>query len=99
MLTDDQRAFYNDNGYVLVSGLITKEEAAALRTESHELATRLSAKRNIDVAWGSGKEAVKGAENARLLHCHDVQFQSALFSRLLMDERVRGPASQIIGSP
>ena len=34
-----------------------------------------------------------------MLHCHDVQFYSAAFSRLIVDERLTGAAADIIGSP
>ena len=42
MLTEGQRAFYEENGYLLVEGLLTKEEAAMYRRECHDLAQRLS---------------------------------------------------------
>lgn len=34
MLTQEQRNFYNDNGYLLVKSLFSHTEAAALRAES-----------------------------------------------------------------
>ena len=33
MLTTEQVAFYQENGYLLVKGLLNKEEAAAYRAE------------------------------------------------------------------
>ncbi len=99
MLTQEQRAFYQDNGYLLVEGLLTREEAAALREEAHALIERLSAHRNLDATWGSARKAVQEARETKLLHCHDVQFQSAAFSRLIVDERLTGVAAEIIGSP
>ena len=42
MLTDEQKAFYAENGYVLVSRTADPpEEAAAYRQETHDLAERL----------------------------------------------------------
>ena len=41
MLTDEQLAFYRENGYIVVPGLITPEEAAAYRQETHALMARL----------------------------------------------------------
>lgn len=96
MLTDEQKAFYAENGYVLVPGLLTPDEAAAYRRETHELMERLSAIRSIDATWGSAKDIAGGAPT-QLLHCHDVQFQSALFARLLVNERLTGAAADIIG--
>jgi ectoine hydroxylase-related dioxygenase (phytanoyl-CoA dioxygenase family) len=39
------------------------------------------------------------AEKTVLLHCHDVQFHSAAFSRLIVDERLTSIAADLIGSP
>jgi len=96
MLTDQQKQFYADNGYVLVSGLLTPEEAAMYRQETHDLAHRLSAVREINATWGSADSVTKG-KATQLLHCHDVQFQSAAFSRLLVNERLAGVATDLIG--
>ncbi len=98
MLTTEQRAFYEENGYLLVKAMFSREEAAALRAEAHALAARLSALRSIDATWGSARE-LAGRSDTVLLHCHDVQFYSAHFSRLIVDERLTAAASDIIGSP
>jgi ectoine hydroxylase-related dioxygenase (phytanoyl-CoA dioxygenase family) len=96
MLSDEQKTFYAENGYVLVPGLLTPEEAESYRQEVHTLMERLSAIRNIDATWGSAKDIAGGAQTS-LLHCHDVQFQSAAFARLIVDERLTGVATDIIG--
>ena len=96
MLTDQQKQFYADNGYVLVPGLFTPEEAALYRREAHDLAHRLSAVREINATWGSADSVSKG-KATQLLHCHDVQFQSAAFTRMLVNERFTEAASDIIG--
>ena len=81
---------------MLVSGLLTPEEAAQYRQETHDLAARLAERRSIDATWGSADTVAKGRPTP-LLHCHDVQFQSAAFARLIVDERVTGVAADIIG--
>lgn len=96
MLTSEQIAFYRENGYVVVPGLLSPEEAAAYRQETHDLMARLAAIRNIDATWGSAKDIAGGAVT-QLLHCHDVQYQSAAFARLIVDERLAGAAADIIG--
>jgi ectoine hydroxylase-related dioxygenase (phytanoyl-CoA dioxygenase family) len=63
------------------------------------LAARLSRYGSIDATWGSAREAVAEAAKTQIFHCHDVQFQSAAFSRLIVDDRLTSAASQIIGSP
>ena len=96
MLTDEQKAFYADNGYVLVKGLLTRDEAEKYRQETEAVTTRLSERRSIDATWGSA-DSVTGGMKTKLLHCHDVQFQSAAFARLIVDERLTGVAADIIG--
>jgi phytanoyl-CoA hydroxylase len=96
LLTNEQKKFYEENGYVVVQGLLTPEEAANYRQEAHDLAERLSAVRSINATWGSANEVAPGKET-KLLHCHDVQFQSAAFARLLVDERLTSAAADIIG--
>jgi ectoine hydroxylase-related dioxygenase (phytanoyl-CoA dioxygenase family) len=97
MLTDEQLTFYQENGYVLAPGMFSPEEAAALRCETHALAERLARIRDIDATWGSARDAGGGRGVTALQHCHDVQFQSAAFARLIVDERLTGAASSIVG--
>jgi phytanoyl-CoA hydroxylase len=98
MLTPEQKEFYRENGYVLVKGLLSPEEAASYRQEAHDLAERLQRHRNIDATWGSARE-LEGTAQTRILHCHDVQFYSAAFVRLIVDERLTGAAADCIGGP
>jgi ectoine hydroxylase-related dioxygenase (phytanoyl-CoA dioxygenase family) len=95
MLTPEQLSFYHENGYVLVPGLLSPERAAAYRQECHDLVNRLQAKRNIDATWGSAREL--NATKTQLFHCHDVQFQSAAFAQLIVDDAFTQIASQIVG--
>jgi ectoine hydroxylase-related dioxygenase (phytanoyl-CoA dioxygenase family) len=110
MLTQEQTTFYQENGYLLVEGLLSRDEAAALREECHALAKRLSAHKDIDATWGSARQGAMtrgtmtqrgmsiAAQKTVLLHCHDVQFHSAAMSRLLVDERLAGVAAALIDS-
>jgi len=47
MLTQDQLDFYQENGYLHVKGLFTREEAAAFRAEAHALIDRLQKTSNV----------------------------------------------------
>ena len=97
MLTDEQKAFYAENGYLVVRGLLTAEEAAAYRQETRELMERLSAFRHTDATWGAAKE-MAGGKKTVLQNCHDVQFYSAAFSRLIVNEKLTAVAADIIPS-
>ncbi|WP_188193157.1 phytanoyl-CoA dioxygenase family protein [Nonomuraea sp. SYSU D8015] len=85
--------FYEDNGYVLVKGLLTREEARAYREECHGVLARL---RRTDPTWGSAR-ALAGRPT-ELRHCHDAQFYSAAFARLMVDPRFTDVAAALIGS-
>ena len=98
-LTPEELAFYNENGYILIKGLINPEETAHYRAEAHSLIERLSAQTNVDATWGSARSGVAGAENTRIMHCHNVQFFSACYTKLLVNDRLTTVASDIIGSP
>lgn len=97
MLTQDQITAYADDGYVLIPGMFSSDEAAAYRAECHALAARLSKKADMDATWAGAKALV--AEKTTILHCHNVQFYAAAFSRLLVDDRLTGAVSAAIGSP
>jgi phytanoyl-CoA hydroxylase len=97
MLNQEQLGFYHDNGFLLVKGLLTREEATRLREEAHGIIERLSAIKSMEATWGSARGMTP--EKTMLLHCHNAQFFSADFSRLLVDERLTSVAAQLIGSP
>jgi ectoine hydroxylase-related dioxygenase (phytanoyl-CoA dioxygenase family) len=97
MLSPEQIQFFQDNGYLLVKGLISREEAAQMRRETHELAERIYAAGQFDATWGSAKSV--SAQKTKLQHCHDVQFYSAAFARLIVDERFTLAASQVMQTP
>jgi phytanoyl-CoA hydroxylase len=97
MLSTDQLAFYDENGYVVVKGLLPRDEALGYRREAHELIDRLAAGRNdLEATWGSAR-AMAGAQKTQLLHRHNVEFFSAAFHRLLLDDRLTGVAGSIVG--
>ena len=99
MLNAEQIAFFQENGYILVKGLFSKEEAAKYRKACHELAALLGKTRNLDATWGSARDAVAEAKETKILHCHDVQYYDASFTQLLVDERFTGVAADVMGTP
>jgi ectoine hydroxylase-related dioxygenase (phytanoyl-CoA dioxygenase family) len=99
MLTAAQIRAYHDDGYLLVKGLLSRDEAAAYRQECHDLARRLTAIAAQDPTWASARQMTATATDTILQACHDVQFESAAFSRLIVDERITGVAADLIGSP
>jgi phytanoyl-CoA hydroxylase len=86
-------AFYRDNGYLLVKGLLSRPEAQAYREECHAVLGRLRA---TDPTWGSARELAGGATELR--HCHDAQFYSAAFARILVEPRFTDVAAALMGT-
>jgi phytanoyl-CoA hydroxylase len=87
-LTREQRADYEAQGFVLLRGLLTPEEAAFYRAEVHALDARQG---ETNATWASV------AGETKLAHSHDVHFKSAAFTRLLTDPRLTETAQAIIG--
>ena len=93
---DQLAADHARDGFVLVKGLLSKEEAAAYRTRSHELIARLN--RTDDPTWGSAADVAMGQATS-LRHTHDAQFYDAAFSKLLTDPRFTDVAAAVLGTP
>jgi ectoine hydroxylase-related dioxygenase (phytanoyl-CoA dioxygenase family) len=97
-LTPEEKAFYEENGYVLVKGVFSREEADLFCREAHDLSRRLAAAADAGSrlpGWGSAAKVT--SKPRELLHCHNVQFHSAVFSRLIVDPRFTDRAADIIG--
>jgi phytanoyl-CoA hydroxylase len=97
-ITDEQEMFYRANGYLLVKGLFTRAEAERFREEGHALIERLSQHENVEATWGSAR-ATAGGKQTQLLHCHNVEYHSGAFTRLIVDPRLTDVAAVLIESP
>jgi phytanoyl-CoA hydroxylase len=86
---------YQNDGFVLVKGLITPEEAGEMRQELHDLFRRALIGR--DGAWGSAREVAGAEDKQQLQGMHDVQFYSAVFSRMLVDRRFVDTVAAALG--
>jgi len=95
---EDDLAFFRANGYLLLKGVLSTEEAAALRAEGEQIIKRLAASHSVEATWSSAGQ-VAGATATTLQHCHDVQFQSGLFNRYLADPRLIDPVAALINTP
>jgi ectoine hydroxylase-related dioxygenase (phytanoyl-CoA dioxygenase family) len=82
-----------------VHGLLSRAEASTYRQECHDLAARLSANASMESTWKSARLVAGAQEQTMLLGCHNVQFYSAAFSRLIVDPRLTDIAAELIGSP
>src|SRR5688500_11845823 len=99
MLNQKQKEFYRENGYLLVKGLLPASEAKKYRDECHALAERLAKHKDMDATWESARESLALKEKTVILHCHNVQFYAAAFSKLIVDEAFVDAAADLIESP
>ncbi len=91
-------AFYTDNGFVHAEGVFTPAEAEFFRQEGHRVIERLLQHDVQRVRMEGWKSSAKVTDLPReLLHCHDVQFQSATFTRLINDPRLTDRVADLIG--
>jgi ectoine hydroxylase-related dioxygenase (phytanoyl-CoA dioxygenase family) len=97
MLSDREKDFYRDNGYVLVKGLLPRSEVGAYREAAHEVLIRRN-RLESNSTWDSALD-LTGGRPTQIRLCHDVQFYSGLFSRLILDERFTSVAADTIGGP
>lgn len=96
MVTEEHVRQYREEGYTVVRGLLTPEESAVYRAESHALIERLEKIKNTDATWGAAR--AQSAET-KIHHCHDVQFESAALGRLILDARLADAFSALMGTP
>lgn len=97
-LSEQQILFYQQNGYLSVEGVFSPNEAALFRKEAHDLVNRLMKNNAAGVrneGWPSGAKITDLPRE--LLHCHNVQFHSAVFSRLISDARITDRVADLIG--
>lgn len=93
---DQSATDYRTQGFVLVKGLLSRQEAADYRALSHDLLATLD--QNDDPTWGSSAEVAMGRATS-LKHLHDAQFYDAAFTRLLVDPRFTSVLAAVLGTP
>jgi phytanoyl-CoA hydroxylase len=97
-LTPEQVEFWSENGYLHLPSVFTEEEAGFLCDEAHDLLNRHLDADSGGVSfsgWGSAKKVADGP--LKLFHCHNVQFQSSAFARMMVDPRLTDRMADLIG--
>ncbi len=98
MLTPAQIDTYRDQGYLLVSGLFRAAELEAMESEFDGIITRRLANRaQLDATWpGTWKNSMP---QMQIVHTHDVQAYSAVWTRVLVHDGFTQVLSELMGSP
>jgi phytanoyl-CoA hydroxylase len=97
--------FYRQNGYVLAQALFAPDEVAAMQREIDALFERAEAAgRTVEATWrGQWRDAAgiggatATATATKVDSMHNLQNQSALFTRFLVDPRLVDRAAELIG--
>jgi hypothetical protein len=90
---------YRDQGYALISGLFTARELDAMEAAFDGiLERRRAANAELNALW-PGKWREQHATGTEVLHTHDVQAYSAVWSRALTHPRLTRAMSRLMGSP
>ena len=95
-LTQKQKKQYQDDGYLLVSGIFTTDELDRMEVDFDAIiARRRKRGAALDATWpGDWKKARPTME---VIHTHDLQAYSAQWSRVLLHDRFTGVMADLIG--
>jgi phytanoyl-CoA hydroxylase len=97
-LSDEQVASYREQGYLLVQRVFPREDVEAMRAEVADLLGRAeSAQRDLNATWRGDYIDDDQRSKLSVLSVHDLQFHSALFSRLLVDDRLTAIFADLVG--
>lgn len=100
MLTEDQKAFYAENGYVVLDNLFTDEEFDEISSEYDNVFERALGSR-IEGTWSGEwqKDGMPQEKKDFTVHSiHNLQFHSATFMRLLMHDKMLAACSDVMNT-
>ena len=98
MIDATQVAFYRDNGFLLMPGLLDKVTLELMRTEADATIARMNeAHMDTNRLWGGKWMNDEARKKQRIDAVHDMQFQAGVFSLLLTHKGLLDAMELIIG--
>lgn len=98
MASIKQARFYNKNGYLLIPGVIPAAKLPAYRDEADATIERMNQSHHeTNKLWRGEWISESERKNQRLDAVHDMQFQSALFTELLLNKKLLDTVEKLIG--
>lgn len=88
---------YRRDGYAVVRGLFSADEAATMRAEGHATVARLAERYDVDGTWSTARDPAGNA--TALSHCHDMQLHAAAFAQRLFDPRLTAAFAATMDTP
>ncbi|CAL8125180.1 unnamed protein product [Orchesella dallaii] len=97
-LSETQKQFYKENGYILLDNVFSEKEIDQCGTAYDELfELKRSQEYNMEATWkGSWNE---NSKNNSVLSIHNLQCHSSIFTKVLMNDNLLDAVSDIIESP
>jgi len=98
-LTEANKEFYKENGYILLDNVFTEEEIDECCKEYDALfQEKQSLKSNMEATWaGSWREGKDN--NTSVLSIHNLQCHSDVFSRMLLNKNLLDSLEDLMGTP
>jgi len=98
MIGEAEKAFYEENGYLLVKGVFDISEVEAMRAGVEGIVERaIAAKRESNHAWQGDFMPEEQLKRVVLRGFHDVQYHDAAFLRAMVHPRMTAVLSALIG--
>ncbi|HPK03513.1 MAG TPA: phytanoyl-CoA dioxygenase family protein [Candidatus Sumerlaeota bacterium] len=98
MNLNEMAAFYREHGYLLAEGLLTPAEVEAMREEADATIERMSRhQQEANNLWKGNWLKDEERAQQRLNAVHDMQFQAAIFGKLLFNDKLLDIAEALIG--
>ena len=92
------RAFYDQHGYYLARGLFSPTEIRALEAEFDRIVVQLQrGQPDVNARWSGPEMERLGAANTVVVHTHNVQQYSAVWTRALLQEKFLDVTEAIVG--
>jgi len=100
VVTDEQVKFYQENGYIVLDGIFTKEQVEKCSQEYDRLfEVKKQEKMDMEATWIGDWTDDKKTKNTTVLSIHNLQCHSAEFTRMLTNENLANAVSRLLGSP
>ncbi|KAF2350346.1 Phytanoyl-CoA dioxygenase [Trinorchestia longiramus] len=94
-LTKEQKAFYEENGYIVLD-VLSADEIEEISAE-YDFIFKNKAKQNLEATWKGNWD--RPASDTQVLSVHGLQMHSAVFNRLLLNQGMLDACECIMNSP
>ncbi|KAG6453236.1 probable alpha-ketoglutarate-dependent hypophosphite dioxygenase [Manduca sexta] len=97
-LTEEQKQFYQDNGYIVVKNVLTEQELAEI-TEQYDKLFRRKNQEKMESSWvGSDENDRKNDGEMTVKGIHNLQYHHAVFSKFLFNENLLDALEDVMGT-